>query len=295
MSERKAAATFLAIACFSAIWGYNWVVMKRALAYAGPLDFAALRNLLGALSLFAVLLVLRRPLAPVATGWTLLLGLLQTAGFSGLAFAALVWGGAGKTAVLTYTMPFWSLLLSRWLLGERIARAQWPPILLAFAGLALVLLARGPGAAGAQLAALLAVGAGFLWAASAVVAKKLRARHQLDLISLTAWQMLWGSLALVALALAVPSRPIEWSAYFVGALVYNVLLATALAWLLWLYVLQRMNAGMAAMATLAIPVIGVLAAALELGERPGAGEAAGMALIGAGLAGLSLLGLRQRA
>ncbi len=49
--------------------------------------------------------------------------------------------------------------------------------------------------------------------------------------------------------------------------------------MLWLFGLRRLSAGAAGIATLATPVIGVTAAWVQLGERPSAGEAAGMALI----------------
>lgn len=114
----------MAIAVFSAIWGYNWVVMKTALRYAGPFDFAALRTFFGALALFAVAVLLRRPLKPAALPALALLGFLQTALFTALAMWALVSAGAGKVAVLVYTMPFWALLLARFLLDERWARCN---------------------------------------------------------------------------------------------------------------------------------------------------------------------------
>ncbi len=51
----------LVVVCL--IWGYNWVVMKIGLRYAGPFDFVALRNVGGTACLFLLLLVLRKPLA----------------------------------------------------------------------------------------------------------------------------------------------------------------------------------------------------------------------------------------
>ena len=42
---------FLALMFLCLIWGYNWVVMKNALHFSGPYDFAALRTILGALCL----------------------------------------------------------------------------------------------------------------------------------------------------------------------------------------------------------------------------------------------------
>lgn len=114
----------LALFVLSLIWGYNWVVMKQTLRYAGAYDFAALRTLFGGLSLFLVLRWQGKPLRPRALGWTLLIGLLQTTGFVGLSVAALQHGGAGKTAVLVFIMPFWVLLLAWWLLDERPRGAQ---------------------------------------------------------------------------------------------------------------------------------------------------------------------------
>src|SRR5665647_1958449 len=128
-----------ALILLALIWGYNWVVMKIGLGYAQPFAFAALRTFLGALSLFLLLIVLRRSLRPQAVGFTIVIGLLQTTGFVGLLMWALQSGGAGKTSVLTYTMPFWLLLLAWAFLGERLRGTQWLAVGLALAGLLLVL------------------------------------------------------------------------------------------------------------------------------------------------------------
>ncbi|HCA27821.1 MAG TPA: EamA family transporter [Betaproteobacteria bacterium] len=283
-SSRPAIA---ALAVLSAIWGYNWVVMKNVLQFSSPLDFAALRTLLGAAGLFLVLAWKRRPLRPKAVPLTLLLGVLQTTGFMGLTMTALVSGGVGNTAILVYTMPFWVLVLAWRLLGERIRGMQWLAVGLAFAGLVLVV--RPWMLHGTLTAKLLALSASVCWAASVVVAKVLRRKTAVDLISLTAWQMLFGGIPLALLAILVPSPPIQWSGYLIGALIYNVVLATALAWLLWLYVLRELPAGMAGMGILAVPLVGVFSAWVQLGERPGGIEAWGMLLIGAALALLSFL------
>ena len=103
--------------------------------------------------------------------------------------------------------------------------------------------------------------------------------------------MLFGSLPLILIALLTGSGGPDWSATFIWALAYNVVLGNAVAWLLWLFALRRLSAGAAGLGTLATPLIGVAAAWLQLGERPTAGEAAGMALIIAALAILSVRGL----
>lgn len=285
---RLAAAAALAV--LSLVWGYNWVVSKRALDYAGALDFAALRTLLAALSLFAVLALLRRPLALKDVRGATVLGLLQTTGFISLTLFALVAGGAGRTAVLVYTMPAWVILFARVVVHEHVTANQRAALALALAGLALMFGVLPHGAA--LVSMLLALGAGALWAAATLYAKRLQAGRGMDVLTLTAWQMLLGGIPLALLALAWPGPAIQRSPYFVFALLYNALLGGALAWSLWLFALARLPAGVASLGTLATPAIGVLSAWLELGEVPTASEAAGMLLIGAALALVSWQAIR---
>lgn len=267
------------------VWGYTWVVMKEGLRFADPFDYAALRTAPGALILFAVIMVRGRPLALRAPGKTLVLGLFQTVLFNALVSWALVSGAASKTAVLVYTMPFWTLLFAWPVLGERIRGAQWLAVTLAFSGLMLVL---EPWNLGGTLASkALAVLTGVAWAVSAILAKKWRAELGSDVLLLTAWQMLFGGLLLTAIAMFLPSPPVNWTPYFWFLLIYATLLGTVAGWVLWLIVLQRLPAGTAGLSIMGIPAIGVLCSQLQLGERPAPVETAGMILIGISLAVLS--------
>jgi drug/metabolite transporter (DMT)-like permease len=278
-----------AMALQSIFLGYNWVVMKQGLHYSDPWPFTALRCGLGAVALFMVLALLRRPMRPTQIGLTMLLGLLQTTGMIGLLMWALQSGAAGRVSALVYTMPFWTLVLSWALLSERITGLRWLAVVFSLAGLVLVL---DPAHLGGTLQSkLLAIGAGISWALSAIVAKKIRARGPTDVINLTAWQMLYGSIPIIIIAVFVHSRSISWTGGFIGALAYNVIPATALAWALWLYVLQVLPTGVAGISTLATPVIGIGSAALVLHEHVTGMEGAGMACIIAALLVLAVQGL----
>ena len=287
-SARRRDLGVLALVVLGPVWGYGWVVTKVALGYSPPLTFAALRAALSIPCLFLVLVVARRPLRPPAIGYTLVIGLLQTTAFVGLTVWALSSGGAGKVAVLTYTMPFWLLLLAWAFLGERLRGAQWLAVCVALAGLVLVV---APWRLHGLLSSALALAGGFAWAGSALVIKLLQRRRHVDILSLTTWQMVFGSLPLILVAALFHSGGPEWTAPFVGALAYTVLLANMLAWVLWLYALRALSAGTAGLGTLAIPVVGVVAAWLQLGERPDAVEAAGMVLIVGALAILAGRGI----
>jgi drug/metabolite transporter (DMT)-like permease len=287
--RRSAYLPFGALALLALIWGYNWVVMKVGVRYSDPFTFAALRNFLGALALFIVVAARRGSLRPQAFWLTAVFGIFQTS-LSGLAVWALYLGSAGRTSVLTYTMPFWLLLIAWPVLGERIRGIQWVAVALALAGLIFVL---DPWGLEGLWASILAVGGGLGWATASALFKVIRKRHQVDLLSFTAWQTLLGSIPLIVVALLVDRQGPTWNASFVAALVYNVIVASAIAYVLWLYVLNSVSAGTAGISSLAVPVVGVLTAWVQLGERPGALEAVGMGLILAALAILTGRGLHN--
>jgi drug/metabolite transporter (DMT)-like permease len=279
----------VALGFLAILWGYNWVVMKVAMQYVGPMDFAAMRGVFGAVLLFGVLWAIGAPLRPRYVLQTAVLGLFQTAGFVGLISWALNIGAAGKSAVLGYTMPFWVIVFGWPFLPDRLRGWQWPAAGLILVGLVFVL--EPWTQSGTMTASLLALGAGVSWAISVIVFKRIPVHGRDELLSITAWQMVFGTIPLVAVALLIDERPIVWSGYFVWALLYNGIGGMAVATLLWLYILQRLPATISGLNALAVPIVGVVAAWLQLGERPTAAEGAGMALI---LGGLALLTSTQR-
>ena len=287
-SHRTRDLGVLALLVLGPIWGYGWVATKISLEYSDALTFAALRVPLSAACLFLAMIVLRKPLRPPPLGWTMLIGLLQTTLFVGLVITALHDTGAGRVSVITYTMPFWLLLLAWVFLGERLRGAQWLAVTLAFAGLVLVV--RPWDLVGAASGILTLLG-GLSWAASALVVKLMQRRHTVDVLSLTTWQMAFGSVPLIIAAMLTYGGGPEWTVSFWWGLMYTVVLANSVAWFLWLYALHSLPAGAAGLGTLSIPVVGVAAAWVQLGEVPTLVEGIGMALIIAALAVLAAYGL----
>lgn len=276
------------------IWSYSWIAMKQVTLYIGTFDFTALRCVFGALVLFIVLLLRGRGLRPTPFKFTLAIALLQTCGMVGLAQWALVSGGAGKVAILSYTMPFWVVIMAALFLGERMRRLQYAAIAVAAVGLLLVLQPWQLDLSSMK-SALLAIASGISWGASAIVAKRMYARHpDIDLLSLTSWQMLYAAIVMSGIALLVPQPAISWQPAVVFALGYSAILATAVAWSLWLFVLRNLPAGIASLSTLAVPVCGVLFSWWLLGENPGPVEGCGIMLIVLALAIVSLKKRRIR-
>jgi len=108
-------------------------------------------------------------------------------------------------------------------------------------------------------------------------------------------ELLLGGLVLAVAGFFLSARPVQWTPYFWFLLTYATLFGTVLGWALWFYVLKLLPAGVAGLAVMAVPAIGVLSSRLQLGEQPGAVESAGMLLIVASLAVLSWNALRNRA
>jgi drug/metabolite transporter (DMT)-like permease len=261
----------------ASIWGYNWVVIKVATHDADAFSVSAIRTVVGAICLFGALIATRRSLRPPPFWPTLMLGLLQTTVYTLLQVLAIAAGGAGKTAILFYTMPFWIVLLAWPVLHERVSRNGVIALVLAAAGLAFVVWPLDVGHG--LLSTGLSIAGAVIWAASSVYAKLVNARDGTDLLALTMWQMLFGSVPLVAVAALVPVHRVVLTPAFILAIGYIALLGTGLAWLVWMFLLNRLPAGIVGIASLLTPVIGVLAAWLQLGERPGPLELTGMACI----------------
>lgn len=265
----------LALFFLSLIWGYNWVVMKGALADCPPLLFAALRVLGGAVVLFAILRAMGRPLRMPPLTYVFPLGLLQSTGFVGCTLWALEYGSAGKTAILVYMMPIWLVLLSSVFLGERIRGLEKPALGLSLVGLLLIL---DPLNIKGGTGLLLAVLSGIFWALSAVWQKRFGS-PAFDILDVTAWQMVLGGVVILGLALLVDPWSIHWTTGLTLAFLYNAVPGNALAWILWAYALHRLPSGVAGMGTLLAPAVGILASWGQLGERPDWLEGSGMTLI----------------
>ncbi len=281
-NHKQTIKALFALFCLTFIWGYNWVVMKQALAFSSPVQLAFLRNFFGALCLFLILAVLRKPIFVKEAPKLILLGILQTTGFTGFLIWALVEGGAGKTAILTFTMPLWVAIMAWPFLKEKLRQFQWLAVIICFFGILFIFDPLHPHSN--TFSMVLALLSGLSWATAVILVKKINLKYpNLDLLTMTAWQMLWGSIPIIIVYLWIPSEPVVWSHYFVGAIIFNVIFANALAWVLWLFALKYLQAGLVSMLALLTPIIAAMSAWIELNEIPNFTEKIGISLIIIGL------------
>ena len=285
-SKRAAGA---ALAGLTILWGCNWLAIKLALDYADPVLMNVHRTLVAIVALFAVMLWQRRAFWPNSWRAAAITGLFQTTINFGATTLAVAEGGVGRSAVLLFTMPFWTLLFAWPVLHERVRGMQWLAVGFGLAGLALVI--EPWNWQGALAPKLWAVLAGTGWAAGTVAIKFFQRSERLDMLNLMTWQMTLGVLPLLPLAFFRDAAPTQWSIGYGLALLYVGGVSSAFGFLVWVGVLRHLPAGTASFGTLAIPAIALVTAALYLGERPSAVEWTGIALLGAGLVIISLLAI----
>jgi drug/metabolite transporter (DMT)-like permease len=276
---------YVALAVLTLIWGNNWLVMKLALRHADPVTFNIHRTVVAIAVLFAVLLWQRRRLLPQSWLAVLVTGFFQTTINYAATTMALAGGGAGRTSVLVFTMPFWTMLIAWPVLHERLRGAQWLAVGFAFVGLTLVV---EPWSwQGALAPKLWAVLSGFGWAAGTVAIKYFQRERHLDMLNFMAWQMVLGLPPLLAVPLVYPVTATQWGVEYVLLLLLTGAVAMALGFVLWVAVLRFLSAGAAALNMLAIPVIALLTSMAIFGERLNAQEWIGIACLGAGLVMIS--------
>ena len=283
ISSRRGA--YVALVALTLIWGNNWLVMKLALRLADPISHNIHRTLAAIAVLFGVLLWQRRPLLPESWRAVLVTGFFQTTVNLSSTTLALAEGGAGRTSVLVFMMPFWTILIAWPVLHERLRGLQWLAVGLAFAGLMLVV--EPWNWQGALAPKLWAVLAGLGWAAGTISIKYFQRNTRYDMLNFMAWQMALGVLPVLLIPLVYPVTPTDWGAPYAVLLLYTGPVSTATGFVLWIAILRFLPAGTASLNMLAIPVIALVSSMAFFGERLTRAEWIGIACLGAGLAVIS--------
>ena len=277
---------YIALALLTLIWGFNWIVMKFGLEYAHPVTYNIERTLLAIAVLFTVMIWKRQPLRPQSWIAIVVTGFFQTTINFAATTMALASGGAGRTAVLVFTMPFWTMLIARPVLQERVRGSEW--LAVAFALIGLLFVVEPWNWQGNLEPKLWATLSGFGWAAGTVSTKYFVRRHRLDMLNLIAWQMVTGIVPILFIPLVFPLAPAQWNTVYVLAIVYAGVIATGAGFVLWTAILGVLPAGTASLNMFAIPVIAIVSSMAVFGEHIMEIEWLGIASIGLGLAILSV-------
>jgi drug/metabolite transporter (DMT)-like permease len=272
----------LAPAVFVLLWSTGFVGAKYGLPDAEPFTFLALRLLIASALLAGAALATRSRIDRRSAGRAAVSGLLLHATYLGGVFWAIAHGTpAGVSAVVVSVQPVLVAALARPLLGERLGRAQWTGLALGIAGVLMVL---APGLGGAVPLAglascLVALGGGTvgtLW--------QKRYGDGVPLLWGTCVQYAAATCAVGLASLAVEDQHVVWSARFVGALAWLVVVLSLGAVLLLLVLLRRGTASSVSSLLYLVPPVTALETWLLFGERLAALSVAGVAVTALGVA-----------
>jgi O-acetylserine/cysteine efflux transporter len=263
-----------------AVWGTNFVVIKVALAEFPPLTFALLRF---TLAFLPAALLLKRP--PARWRHLAAYGVLIGAGQFGLLFIAMNGRiSPGLASLVVQVQVFFTIGLAMWRSGERVQPFQLAALLLAAAGLALILWRTDGTTTGLGL--VLVVLAAASWAGGNHVAKL---SGRVNMLAYVVWASLFSIPPLLVLALVAEGWPAMRAAVVAagpaawGAVLWQSVGNTMFGYAAWAWLLARHPAATITPMALLVPVFGMGAATLLLGEPMPAWKLAAAALVMAGL------------
>jgi drug/metabolite transporter (DMT)-like permease len=275
---RIAPAGLMFLAITSVGWGFNWPVTKYLLSELPPLTLRGTTGMIGA-TLLAVLALARAQSLKVERHlWPrlMLAALLNVTGWMVLMGLALLWLPASEAALIAYTMPVWASLIAWPVLGERPTVLRTFGLVMAFAGLASIMGGNGIAASAEKLPGIIMALCGAIGFAVGTVFSKKYPIH-LPPVTAAAWQIGIGCLPISIVGLLIETShldkvtPVGW-----WLLIYSTVVQFCIAYVSWFAALSRLPASVAAIGTMAVPVIGVVASALALHEPLGAGQIAGL-------------------
>ncbi|MEM9138357.1 MAG: DMT family transporter [Pseudomonadota bacterium] len=276
---------YLLLAGISLFWGLNWPAMKVGLAEIPVWWFRVISLAGGSVGLLGITWAVTGRVLPhrAELGQLAVCTVFIVLGWHICAAYGVSMIPAGRAAIIAYLMPVFAAILAVPVLGERMTGAKALGLVLGLAGLAVLI---GPDLAvlrTAPIGALFMVGAASSWALGTVLFKRFRWQSSVAIV--TGWQLALGLLVLVPVAIAtepVPD-PAALSAEVWIAIVYLVALPMIFCQWAYLKVVTIFPAAVAAIGTLAVPVVGVYSSAILLGEPVGWAEFTALILISAAL------------
>ena len=248
-----------------AVWGTNFVVIRIGLDHLPPLTFATLRF---TFALLPAVFFLKRPNVP----WRNMAayGMLIGAGQFGLLYIAINgFISPGLASLVVQTQVFFTIGLAMWLAKERIRTFQVIALVLAAAGLLVIVAAAASWAGGNAFS---------------------RAAGQVNMLAYVVWASLFSVPPLLALALIFegPTAMIEGVRAADGATWAAVLWQsvgnTLFGYAAWGWLLSRHPAATITPMAMLVPVFGMGASAIFLGESLPAWKLMAAALVMSGLA-----------
>ncbi len=266
-NREAASAARLLVVMLAFAWGLNWIAAEFALRDVPPWSLRFAGIFIGLLTLCTAALLTGHDLR-VPRGerrHVMVAGFCNAGAFQMLSVFAQLDGATSRAIIIAYSMPIWAAVLSWLLMRERLSAMRWLALALCVIGLAILMAPQL--AAGVPRAVLEALGCALSWAFATVYIKwkKVTAPP----LANAAWQMMFGSILITAGTFIFDGYPRLWPIHTVPllGLIYTGVFGFGLAHFLWWSIVSKLPAVTASIGSLLVPVIGVTASALILGEH----------------------------
>jgi probable blue pigment (indigoidine) exporter len=263
----------------SVVWGINWSLIKFLLSEVPPLSARAIAGVIGAAVTIGFAAMRGETLTPPTNGMLRLLiaAALNYTAWAALTSLSLIWLHASETVIIAYTLPIWTALLARPLLGERLTLARGFGMALGLSGVILLVLVQPEGGGWTTLlGAALALSGSVLFGLGAVLSKL--TPLLMPPVAAVGWQIGLGTVPLLlAMFVEQPSlAAIDVRGWL--ALTASGVLALGVGYIAWFAALQRLPASLVTIGSLLVPMIGVSTSGILLGEPLGLRECIALAL-----------------
>jgi len=283
-----AATARLLVLLLAFAWGLNWIAAAIALREVSPWTLRVAGSGIGAATLFAAAFITGHRLKVPRDQYLhiMIAGLLNVTGFQLLSGFAQLSGATSRAIIITYSMPIWTTVLGRVVLGERLNAVRLLAFGLCVAGLAVLVWPLFVN--GLPPFVFYSLGCAWCWAIATIYIKW--AKVTVEPLANAAWQLLFGFCFITLGSFLVEGYPHLWPLRTdtILTMLYVGLAGVGLAHFLWWSIVWRLPAITASIGSLLVPVIGVSASAFVLGERLTTPDVIGFVMIFAAAAAVLL-------
>lgn len=272
---------------FAFMWSSAFTSARVIVAYAPPVASLSLRFFVSGLIGVGIALLLRQNFKLTRAQWraTIIFGVCQNALYLGLNFVAMQWVEAGLASIIASTMPLIVALLGWIVFRDKLQPIAIIGLIAGFVGVGIIMGGRLDGGLDMTGLALCVLGAAALAVATLSVRGASSGGNVMMIVGL---QMFVGAACLAVVSAFTETIEVIWSWQLIVAFFYTTLVPGLLATWVWFVLVNEIGAVKAATFHFLNPFFGVAVAAALLGEKLGALDVVGVAIVAAGILAVQL-------
>ncbi|MBV1864227.1 MAG: DMT family transporter [Rhodobacteraceae bacterium] len=267
---------------FALMWSSAFTSARIIVLQAPALTISSLRFLISGLIAIGIAYLLGQRIRLDRRNWraVFIFGICQNALYLGLFFLAMQRIEASLASIIASVMPLMVGLASAVFLKERLSRLGIIGLVVGFAGVAIIMIARLSG--GLDMLGILYCLVGVTSLAAATLSVRAAASKG-NVLMVVGLQMLVGSAALLVPALILEEQVIDWNFSLTAALSYTIIVPGLMATVIWFLLVERIGATRASTYHFLNPFLGVGIAAVILGETLTLQDIIGVVVVMAGI------------